>query len=286
MTLAGTSPGTSPVTFSWAAPGVGTLSNLSIANPVYTAPVVAATTVVPLTLTATNCGGASVAATTVTINAPTAPTVNPVAPLTVVSGTGASFVASGSDPNVPALTPLTFTVIQTGGPALIGIAVTPSSPTTATVSFTAPAVAATSTATLSLTATNTALLTSAPVTVSVTINPAVVADTVLVTAAEYRTSKQRLILTATSNAVGPVTLKLQPYVTTTGLVYNPAPSAGGLGDTFTLAAGVYTLDITGAPAPACGNPAGYATPCPSKPLDIKSSGGGDTLPFALTKIRQ
>ena len=112
------------------------------------------------------------------------------------------------------------------------------------------------------------------------------ADTVLVTSAEYRISKQRLILTATSNAAGPVTLKLQPYLTTTGLVYNPAASAGGLGDTFTLAAGVFTLDITGAPAPACGNPAGYITPCPSKPLDIKSSGGGDTLPFSLTKIRQ
>ncbi len=286
VTLAGSSPGTAPVTFSWTAPGVGTLSNLSISNPVYTAPVVAATTVVPLTFTATNCGGASVAATSVTINAPANPTVNSVAPLTVVSGTGASFVASGSDPNVPALTPLTFTVVQTSGPALIGITVTPSSPTTATVSFTAPAVAVSSTATLSLTATNTAPLTSAPTVVSVTINPAVVADTVLVTAAEYRTSKQRLILTATSNAVGPVTLKLQPYLTTTGLVYNPAASAGGLGDTFTLAAGVFTLDITGAPAPACGNPAAYATPCPAKPLDIKSSGGGDTLPFALTKIRQ
>jgi hypothetical protein len=83
-----------------------------------------------------------------------------------------------------------------------------------------------------------------------------------------------------------VTLKLQPYLTTTGVVYNPAPSAGGLGDTFVLTAGVYILDITGAPAPACGNAAGYQTPCPSKPMDVLSSGGGDSLPFALTRIRQ
>jgi len=288
VTLAGSATGTSPITFSWAPPPVGTLSNSSIANPVYTAPIVAAATVVPLTLTATNCSGASVStsATTVTINAPTAPTVNAVSPLTVVSGTGGSFVASGSDPNVPALTPLTFNVVQTSGPALIGITVSPASPTSATVSFTAPVVAVVSQATLSLTATNTALLTSAAVTVTVVINPPAVGDTVLITSAEFRTGKQRLIINATSNAVGPVTLKLQPYLTTTGSIYNPAPSAGGLGDTFTLTAGVYILDITGAPAPACGNAAGYQTPCPAKPMDVLSSGGGDSLPFSLTRIRQ
>jgi hypothetical protein len=287
VTLAGSATGTSPITFSWAPPAVGTLSDPNIANPVYTAPIVAAATVVPLTLTATNCSGASssVVGTTVTINAPTAPTVNAVNPITVVSGNGASFLATGSDPNVPALLPLTFNVVQTSGPALIGIVVTTNSPTSATVSFTAPVVAAVSTATLSLTATNTAPLTSAAVTVTVTINPPPVGDTVLITAAEYRTGKQRLIITATSNVAG-VTLKLQPYLTTTGAIYNPAPSAGGLGDTFTFAAGVFTLDITGAPAPACGNAAGYQTPCPSKPLDVLSSGGGDSLPFALTRIRQ
>jgi len=267
---------------------VGTLSNPSIANPVYTAPVVAVATVVPVTLTATNCSGASVStsSTTITINAPGAPTVNAVNPITVVSGTGGSFLATGSDPNVPALTPLTFNVVQTSGPALIGITVSPASPTSATVSFTAPVVGVVSQATLSLTATNTAPLTSAAVTVVVTINPPAVGDTVLITSAQYRTGKQRLIINATSNAPGPVTLRLQPYLTTTGSIYNPAPSAGGLGDTFTLTAGVYILDITGAPAPACGNAAGYQTPCPTKPMDVLSSGGGDSLPFALTKIRQ
>jgi hypothetical protein len=288
VTLAGsaTTTGTGTVTFSWAPPPVGTLSNLNIANPVYTAPAVLAVTPVPLSLTATCNTSSSTSGGTVTINPPGAPTVNAVNPITVVSGTGGSFVATGSDPNVPALTPLTFNVVQTSGPALIGITVTPLTATSATVSFTAPAVGVVTPATLSLTATNTAPLTSAAVTVNITINPPPVGDTVLITSAEYRTGKQRLIINATSNAPGPVTLKLQPYLTTTGVVYNPAPSAGGLGDTFVLTAGVYILDITGAPAPACGNPAAYLPPCPSKPLDVLSSGGGDSLPFALTKIRQ
>lgn len=287
VTLAGSAVtnGNGTVTFSWAPPPVGTLSNPNIANPIYTAPVVAAPTPVPLSLTAT-CNTSSLTAPgSLTIDAAGAPTVNAVNPITVVSGTGGSFLATGSDPNVPALTPLTFNVVQTSGPALIGIVVTQNSPTSATVSFTAPVVAAVTPATLSLTATNTAPVTSAAVTVNVTINPPPVGDTVLITSAEYRTGKQRLIITATSNVAG-VTLKLQPYITTTGVVYDPAPSAGGLGDTFTFAAGVFTLDITGAPAPACGNAAGYQTPCPSKPLDVLSSGGGDSLPFALTKIRQ
>ena len=288
VTLAGSATGTSPITFSWAAPPVGALSNPNIANPVYTAPIVAVATPVPLSLTATNCGGNSVSTVPglLTINAPGAPTVNAVNPITVNSGTGGSFLATGSDPNVPALLPLTFNVVQTSGPALIGITVTPASPTSATVSFTAPVVGVVSQATLSLTATNTAPLTSASVTVVVTINPPPVGDTVLITSAEYRIAKQRLIINATSNAPGPVTLRLQPYLTTTGSIYNPAPSAGGLGDTFTLTAGVYILDITGAPAPACGNAAGYQTPCPTKPMDVLSSGGGDSLPFALTRIRQ
>jgi hypothetical protein len=288
VTLAGsaTTTGSGTVTFSWAPPPVGTLSNLNIANPVYTAPAVLAPTPVPLSLTATCNTSSSTSGGTVTINPPGAPTVNAVNPITVVSGTGGSFVATGSDPNVPALTPLTFNVVQTSGPALIGITVTPLTATSATVSFTAPVVAAITPATLSLTATNTAPLTSAAVTVNITINPPPVGDTVLITSAEYRTGKQRLIINATSNAPGPVTLKLQPYLTTTGVVYNPAPSAGGLGDTFVLTAGVYILDITGAPAPACGNAAGYQTPCPSKPMDVLSSGGGDSLPFALTRIRQ
>jgi hypothetical protein len=83
-----------------------------------------------------------------------------------------------------------------------------------------------------------------------------------------------------------VVLKLQPYLTATGTIYNPDPAAGGVGNVFTFAAGVYTLDVVGAPRPACGNPAGYQTPCPLAPLDVRSNLNGDSGPVALTKIRQ
>jgi hypothetical protein len=139
---------------------------------------------------------------------------------------------------------------------------------------------------LTITARNTAPLTSAPEFTSVTVNP--LPDVVAITSAEYRTGKQRLIINATSSVVSPnVALKLQPYLTTTGTIYNPDPAAGGLGNVFTnTGGGLYLLDISGAPRPACGNAAGYQTPCPSTPLDVKSNLNGDSGPFALTRIRQ
>jgi hypothetical protein len=246
---------------------------------------------VNVSLTASNSCGTSTASSTVTVNAALAPTANAVAPKTVFSGAiNQTVLLSGSDPNVPALTPLTFTVTQAPAGTLLGLTVTPTSATTATVSFNAPVLpigqVAPTVVTLTITATNTAPLTSTAVATTVTINP--LPDLITVTAAEYRTGKQRLILTATSSAGNnpAVVLKLQPYLTTTGTIYNPDPAFGGVGNTFTLAAGVYTLDVVGAPRPACGNAAGYQTPCPTAPLDVRSNLNGDSGFFALTKIRQ
>jgi hypothetical protein len=68
-----------------------------------------------------------------------------------------------------------------------------------------------------------------------------------------------------------VNLLLQSYVTITGSVYNPDPAAGGAGNLFTNnGAGAYTITLNGVPEPACGNPGGNTTPCPTKSLDIKS----------------
>jgi len=94
-----------------------------------------------------------------------------------------------------------------------------------------------------------------------------------------------LILNATSSVVSAnVVLKLQPYVTITGTTYNPDPAAGGVGNTFTNnGGGVYSLLLNGVPEPACGN---ANTPCPTKPLDVKSNLNGDSGFFALTDIRQ
>ena len=169
--LAGGATGTQPITFAWTATG-GAFSNASVPITNWTAPQVAASTTFSLTLTATNCGGSSSSTTTVTVAAASAPTITPIPNQTVISGAAGSFNVTASDPNVPPATPLAFTISQAGAPALLSLTITPTGPTSATVSFTAPAgVVAPTPITLTVTATNTiGIATSAVATV--TINPA------------------------------------------------------------------------------------------------------------------
>ena len=284
--LGATAAGTAPFTFLWTTPTLGTLSDPTLADPVYTAPFVATQTTENLQVTVTNCGGSSIASTTVTINAAGAPTVNHVAPVSVFSGASSSFGVSGTDPNGLVLT---FNVTQSGTPALQNLTVVSTSPSTATVFFTAPTLplgqVLPSVVNLTITATNSAGVTSAPEFTTVTINP--LPDVVAVTAAEYRTGKQRVDITATSSVVSPnVVLTLQPYLTEAGTIYDPDPANGGLGNVFTnTGGGIYTITLVGAPAPACGNPAGYQTPCSATPIDVKSNLNGDSGFVALTRIR-
>jgi hypothetical protein len=281
----------SPVTFLWTAPQ-GTFSNASLANPVYTAPVVATLTNVTLTLTVTTCAGSGSATVNVAVNGASAPTVNHVAPLTLFSGAAGSMPVTGSDPNVPPALPLVFTATQAGAPALVNFTVTqgPNPPGTgATITFTAPTLpvgqVTSSVVNLTITATNSAGVASAPEFTSVTINP--LPDVVTPTSAIYRVNNKRLIITATSSVNSAnVVLTLQPYVTITGSTYNPDPAAGGAGNVFTnTGGGTYSLTLNGVPEPACGNPGGNTTPCPSRPLDIKSNLNGDSGFFALTRIQ-
>jgi hypothetical protein len=100
-----------------------------------------------------------------------------------------------------------------------------------------------------------------------------------------------LTLNASDSVISPnIVLTLQPYVTTTGATYHPCPADGGVGCVFVPAgAGLYLLDVLGAPEPACGNPTGAnATPCPATPMSIKTNipGGGTPSNFGLTSIRQ
>jgi hypothetical protein len=273
VTLAGSATGTAPVTFAWVASS-GTLSNATIAAPVFNA--TGATSPVALTLTATNACGTASASTTVTINAAAAPTVNHVPPLSVFSGAAASFTVSGTDPNVPAQT-LAFTVVQAGAPALGNLKVTALTATSATVSFTAPVLplgqVVPSVVNLTITARNTGGATSAAEFTTVTVNP--LPDSVALTSSEYRIGKQRLVLTATSSVVSPdVILTLQPYVTVGGTTFDPT----ALGSVFTnTGAGTYTLTLVGAPEPAVP---------PATPLVVKSNLGGTSPPTALQRIRQ
>ena len=67
-TLNGSASGTTPITYLWSAsPALGTFSNPAILNPVYTAPAVTTSTIINLSLTATNVAGSGIASTTITV---------------------------------------------------------------------------------------------------------------------------------------------------------------------------------------------------------------------------
>lgn len=270
VSLTGSATGSTPMTFAWlqtAGPAV-TLSDPSILNPTFTAPFVAAPTTLTFSFTATNSVGSSTASVNITVNATGAPTINPLAPVTVNSGTPVSLTASCTD---PANLSCSFLWTQTAGAPVV---LTPNPFSGATVSFTValPAGGAATTLQFRIDAQNSAGVGAAPTFTSVTINPPV--DTVTITNATYRTGKQRIDMTATSSVVSPtVVLTLQPYLTTTGAVFDPAT----LGNTFTnTGGGIYTLTLIGAPEPAVP---------PATPLTVKSSAGGTSPPHGLDRIR-
>jgi hypothetical protein len=271
VTLTGSASGNPTPTFLWAqtgGPAVGII-NFDTATATFTAPFVAAPTTLTFTLTATNLAGSNTATTTVTINASGPPSVNHVAPITLASGANGAFDITGTDPNNLALT---FTVAQVGAPALNNLVVTSTGRTSAHVTFQAPVLplgtATNDVVSLTITAKNSALVSSLPEFTTVTVTPA--ADTIAITASEYRTTKQRLSITATSN-VATAVLKLKPYITTSGALYDPT----ALGNTFTFAGGLWNLVLVGAPQPGAGNV-----------LQVYSNLGGLSPLSALQKVRQ
>ncbi len=241
-----------------------------------------------ISLTVSNACGSNTASTTVFINQANAPTVAPIAPLTLFSGQAGSFNVSATDPNSPALLPLTWAVSQTGAPALVNLTITPTSAdgTTATVSFTAPTLPVNQTTNsvinVSVVATNTAAIPSPAGTTTVTVKP--LPDAVAITSAQYRIGKQRLDLTATSSADPNATLFLNPYLTEKGTTFDPA----SIGNVFTsLGPGAgYSITVVGAPPPACNLGGTYATPCAQRPLTARSSRGGVSPATPLDRIRQ
>ena len=280
VTLAGSATGT-PSAFSWAITpaGVGSLSATNVANPVYTPPASAQT--VTASVTATNPCGTSTASTTITVTAFSIPVVTSIADVTVTSGVGARINISAISPgNLP----LTFAVTQTVGPApnTVPLRVTQNGDFAAIATFTHTLAPGTPAVQLkfSVVATNSVGVSSSAVTFTVTVAP--IADSILITSAEYRTGKFRLDITATSNVVSPaLILTLAAYTTSTGAVFTP-PNG-----TFTnTGGGIYSISLVGVPPPACGNPTGaYATPCPTLSLAVRSSQGGVGV-SALTRIRQ
>jgi len=285
LTLNGSATGSPTLKFQWTNPpaGQGNLAANNTPAPVYTAPNVPVDTIVNLTLTVTNNVGptgtsSSTSIAQITVLAAQPPVVNAVAPQSVIGGQLGTFTITGTDPNTPAL-PITFTYVgssQVSGPPLAFPAVTignPSNATQATVSFTAPLLPAAqvdpNVYELSFKAKNNVNPNFSPtIVVTVTVRP--VPDIISITDAEYRTGKQRLILSATSNDPTAV-LKLLPYARLSGGTFDPTL----LGVTFTNAgAGLWTLTLVGAPQPAAG-----------AVLQITSTRGAVSPLHALDRIR-
>jgi hypothetical protein len=262
-------------------PQVLPAAGVASSTATFLTPTVAAATTLNFSVAVTNCAGTSSAPATVNVVVDV-PLVNHVPPVTVVSGALPQTIAiSGVDPNGLALT---FNTTQSGGaPGLGSLATTSTGASTANITFTVPTLplgqVTSDVVQLAITATNTANAVSPTEFTTVTVNPQ--PDVVTVTAAQYRISKQRLTINASDSVVSPnIVLTLQPYITTTGALFDPCVSLGVSGCTFlNQGTGLYLLDVLGAPEPAIP---------PATPMLIKSNipGGGTPNPFGLTSIRQ
>jgi hypothetical protein len=286
--LSGTVAGTSPVTVQWTAgtaPGGtdlnGALTGATTTTPTFNSTGLAAGTY-SLRLAASNICGPATDTATITVQAAPPPTVNPIQNQTVTAGTPVTITATSTSVPTP-----TWTWVNTGGPAGIALTQTPSAATasgTSSIAFN-PAIPGTYTFTVKAANANG---TSPTTTVSVTATQSTPTN-ITVTPAEYRTSKQRLVLTATSTDATVASMVLLPYLTETGTTFDPAT----LGNNLTVSLvtpGSFTITLVGAPPPACNLGGAYATPCAQKPLTVKSLNAARTIigtspPTALDKIR-
>ena len=245
VTLAGSSTGTNPV-FAWASPTPaltqGTLSPLNSPTPIYTAPVTATPTVVTLSLSVSNGCGTSPATATVLVAGAVAPTVDPVPATSVTSGNAGTLNLTGSDTNNPQSLPLTFTVTQSGAPALTAVSVTQLTPTSATYHFTAPAgvVAPPKVVTLTIRATNAAGVASTPVTTTVTINPAVVGVPPVANAGGPYTVNSGSTITLAGSATGSATLNY---------AWTALPAGSGSLSSLTIPSPVYRAPVVAVDTP-------------------------------------
>ncbi len=269
-----TAGASTPVTVNWTAGTVanGTNLNGSLAGATTTTPTFNATGLAAgtyfLTFTASNTCGPSVATTTITVTAAPPPSINPIQNQTVTAGTVVTLTATSPSAPLP-----TWTWAQTAGPANPVLTQTPSAATASATSSLRFNPATAGTYTFTVKATN-AQGSSPTSTVTVTVTQSVPTNVTLNNV--YRTTKQRLVITATSTDAAVVSMVLKPYQTETGTVFDPA----SLGNNLTvslIAPGSFTITLVGAPPPACNLGGAYATPCVQNPLTVKSLNAAGTV---------
>jgi hypothetical protein len=279
-----------PVTIQWTAGTTaggtdlnGALTGATTTTPTFNASGLAAGTY-HLTFTASNPCGVASAATTITVTGAPKPTIAPIQNQTVTAGNLVTITATSSSLPAP-----TWTWAQVSGPANPALSQTPTAATatgSSQLKFT-PTVAGTYVYSVIATNANGA---SPATNVTVTVSAAVPTNITL-TPVEYRTSKQRLIVTATSTDATVSSMRLLPYLTESGTTFDPA-TLGAANLTVSLVApGSFTVTAVGAPPPACNLGGTYATPCAQAPITVKALNAAGTVigtspPSRLDKIRQ
>jgi hypothetical protein len=278
---------TSPVTLAWTAGTTvggtdlnGALTAATTSTPTFNSLGLAAG-VYNVRFAASNICGAVSVDSTITVQAAPTPTINPITAQTVNAGSPVTVTATTTSLPAP-----TVTWAQTGGPVLAPtFTQTPAAATptaSSTIGFT-PTVAGVYT--FSVTATN-ANGTSPATTATVTVN-ATATQNLTFTNTEYRIGKQRAVFAVTTTDLTVTAIKLQPYMTETGTMFDPATLGAA---SFTNGGGgLWSLTVVGSPKPACNVGGAYATPCSKTPFIATSTGGvtlGTSAPTVLQKIRQ
>jgi hypothetical protein len=215
--------------------------NPTLASASFKAPAAATAQSLTFTLTVTSSAGLqSSASVVISVNAAVAPIANPGPNQNASSGAAVTLNGLASvDPNG---LPLTFQWTQVSGPA-----VTLVSPTTGTPGFTAPTVAIGSSATIGIQLiVRDQFNASVPALVTVTVFGGT--DAITITAAEYRTGKQRLTVSATSSLATAQLYLLDPtQPAPASCAVTPLPSAC---IPMTIQAGIPTAVLVGVAQPA------------------------------------
>ncbi len=279
---------TTPVTLHWSAGTTagatdlnGALTGATTTTPTFNAAGLAAGPYF-VSFTTSNVCGVSTQGTTITVTGAPTPTIGPVQNQTVTAGNPVTISASSTSQPAP-----TWAWTQTAGP--VNPVGTSQSPPTGPSPSSSLAFTPTAPGTYAFDVMATNANGSSPTTsVSVVVTTAVPTNVTL--SNEYRTTKQRLVVTATSPDPAVTSMVLQPYLTESGTMFDPATLGAANLVVSLIAPGTFTLTAVGAPRPACNLSGAYATPCAQTPLTVKSvnSAGtviGTSAPSALTKIR-